>query len=108
MEADRLFTPLERQVIVLAATHAPECRGLSDTKPGKGWIASMLHRFVPDVAVEPFANERLEALRRLTCACFASRGRPDEQVVRAALSTGLKSKQIVSLNGLARRYSEGN
>lgn len=108
MEANRLFTPLERQVIVLAATHAPECRRPSDTKPGKGWIASMLHRFVPDVAVEPFANERLEALRRLTCACFASLGRPDEHVVRAALSAGLTSKHIANLNFLARRYSEGS
>ena len=108
MEADRLFTPLERRVIVLAATQAPECRGLSDTNPGKGWIASILHRFVQDIAVEPFANERLEALRSLTCACFASRGRPDEYVVRAALSTGINSKQIANLNFLAPRYGEGS
>lgn len=103
-ELGHLFTRLEAQVIVLAATHQRECAGLAPERPRKGWLAALLARILMADPVKPLANKRLEALRRLTCACFGSRGRPGAPAVREALAAGLTSRQIKTLNGLARRH----
>lgn len=97
------FTRLEAQVILLAATHERECKGLAPREPRKNRFMAFLARFLPADAVKPLANKRLEALRRLTCACFASRGSPGERAVREAIEKGLTSNQIRALSHLVRR-----
>ncbi len=107
MDPDQLFTRLERQVITLAATSQGECEGLLHDGPRQGWLASILRGLVPVAVAKPLANERLEALRKLACACFGSAGRPDRQAVDTALAAGINSEQVAGLNGLAARHFPG-
>ena len=98
-----VFTPVGRQVIALTAGSPRECKACHQ---GDGWFrrlgAFILHALALD-GPAPLANERLEALRRLACASFATAGRPGEQSVAAALDAGLSPRQIEQLGRLAGR-----
>jgi hypothetical protein len=98
--ANELFTDLERQVIALAAASSRECISVASNpvRRGLSWVVS---RLVGDGSGNPLANERLEALRRLACMSFATRGSPAETSIRAALRAGVSRDQIDGLRQLA-------
>lgn len=98
-----IFTELERQVIALAATSAThECGGSGGISSR---IASAASRLLTGAKPRPLANPRLEALRRLACAVFASGGRAGDRVLRLASEAGLSQAQIAELSRLASSNS---
>jgi hypothetical protein len=97
-----LFSKTEQEVIALAASSRRECAFLDD-EPGGVWTR-FLDLLAPERTVKPLANDRLEALRRLACASFATAGRPGEERVAAARAAGLTKDQIDTLNDIAARY----
>lgn len=97
---DPIFTPLEREVIALAAGSARrECAG-SGRGPLARFAAAAV-RLLTGNETRPLANPRLEALRRLVCAAFASGGRLGDRALAAAREHGLSQKQIAELARLA-------
>ena len=95
-----LFTDVERQVIALAANSSRECLSVSSSPVRRGldWV---VRKLAGDTSGNPLANERLEALRRLACASFATAGRPAENSIRSALQAGLSREQVEGLLRLA-------
>jgi hypothetical protein len=98
-----LFNKTEQQVIALAASSRREC-ALADQGPGVRLWNRFLDLLAPDRNVKPLANERLEGLRRLACASFASAGRPGEAHRAAARAAGLTEAEIDMLNNIAAQY----
>lgn len=97
---DEIFDPIERQVIALAAGSASrECGGAQRGPIGRAAARAM--RLLTGAEVRPLANPRLEALRRLACAAFATGGRAGQRVIAAATEAGLSQAQIAELGRLA-------
>ena len=97
---DEIFDPVERQVIALAAGSASrECGGTASGPVGR--FAASAMRLLTGAEVRPLANPRLEALRRLACAAFATGGRAGERVMAAAREAGLSQEQSAELTRLA-------
>ena len=88
-DAKSVFSPLELQVIALAAASPGECTS-STTR--EGFVGRLRARFARLLAIHmpgPLANERLEALRLLACNSFARNGDVAPPLRDAALSAGL-------------------
>ncbi len=99
-----IFTPLELQVIALAAGVPGECTTCGPASrlqpllsPFRKWLA------LP--TKNRLANDRLEALRKLACATFATNGRPKPQVVAAAMEAGLSPRHVEQLGKWAERVA---
>lgn len=92
------LTPVERQVVYLAAIYENECRycmaGHSVVATGAG---------VPAAAIEavragrPIPDERLEALRAFAAKVTAQRGRVPEAEVEAFLAAGFTRAQVLEI-----------
>jgi hypothetical protein len=95
-----LFTDIERQVIVLAASSSRECVSVA-SNPARRGLDWLVRKLAGDTSANPLANERLEALRRLACTTFATGGRPAETSIRSAIDAGFSSDQIEGLKRLA-------
>ena len=97
-----LFTDLEQQVIALAASSSRECVPVSSNFLRRG-LNRLIDRLTGDRSTSPLANERLEALRRLACVAFATKGSPAETSIRSALEAGFSHEQIEGLKRIASR-----
>lgn len=96
-----LFGSTERAVIALAQrSGGRECAGVT-----RGPVLRALGRLIdavdPQHRVRPLANPRLEALRRLACASFATAGAPEERHLETARAAGLSEIEIEGLRRLA-------
>jgi hypothetical protein len=96
------FSRTEQQVIALVASSRRECVFDAEGSGVRLWN-SLLDLLAPDRRRRPLANHRLEALRRLACASFASAGRPGAEQLAAARAAGLTEDEIEMLNRLAAR-----
>jgi hypothetical protein len=94
------FSRTEQEVIALAASSRRECAFI-DEGPGVRLWNRLLDLLAPEHEVKPLANGRLEALRRLACASFASAGRPTDEQRAAARAAGLTDDEIETLCELA-------
>jgi hypothetical protein len=99
----KLFTDIERQVIVLAASSRRECVSVSSNPVRRG-LDWLVRKLAGDTSGNPLANERLEALRRLACTSFATDGQPAETSIRSALQAGFSRDQIEGLKRLASGF----
>lgn len=102
-----IFTPLELQVIALAAGSPGEC---GTCGPADGRMARLGRRIGKAFALHvptPLANARLEALRQLACRSFARSGTIGEPCAEAALAAGLSERHIETLGRLAAGWRRG-
>jgi hypothetical protein len=92
MSSNNPFDWIELEVIRLAA-NKNECTQVSGHLSRRafqrleGWVN-------PTKRVNPLGNERLEALRKLTCASLATSGRPSASQIGAARAAGITEAQI--------------
>jgi hypothetical protein len=99
--AEGVFTPLELQVIALAAGSPGDCR-VSTTDGGLlARIGRALAKLFALHIPAGLANERLEALRRLACRSFATGGRLEQETIAKALAAGLNRLQVDTVAGIA-------
>lgn len=102
-DAKSVFSPLELQVIALAAASPGECASTTrDSFVGR--LRERLARLLAIHMPGPLANERLEALRLLACNSFARNGDVAPPLRDAALSAGLSDRQIESLRDLSANW----
>ncbi len=89
------FTPVERQVVLLAASYENGC---NYCMAAHSTIAAM-HK-APDQVIaalrdgNPIDDPKLEALRRLAAAVTTTRGRPDPSAVEAFFAAGYGKQQF--------------
>lgn len=100
-DAKSIFSPLELQVIALAAASPGECTTCTTHDSFMGRLRERLARLLAIHLPGPLANERLEALRLLACNSFARNGEVATPLRDAALSAGLSDRQIDSLRDLS-------
>jgi hypothetical protein len=95
------FTPIELQVIALAAGSPGECRscGAADSRLRR--VSRRIGQLFAIESPAPLANARLEALRQVACNSFATSGKIAAETVAAARSAGLNDRQIESLRDIA-------
>ncbi len=92
------FTATERQVVLLAVSYENNCKYCVAAHSA---IAGM--QKVPNDVVKairdgrPFADTKLEALRRFAVAVVASRGWPSEVETKAVLEAGYGRQQILEV-----------
>ena len=92
------FTAAEQEVVMLAVSVFHEC---TYCVAAHSTVAD-LHRVpteVTDVLREgkPLDDSRLRALRELTTALLATRGRPEPQALEAFLATGYSEQQVLEI-----------
>lgn len=100
-DATTVFSPLELQVIALAAASPGECASCNTRDSFVGRMRERLARLLAIHMPGPLANERLEALRLLACNSFARNGEVAPPLRDAALSAGLSDRQIESLRDIS-------
>lgn len=92
------FTPTERQVVLLAVSTENGCEYCVAAHTA---IAGM--QKVPGEVVQairegsPIADPKLEALRRLTTAVIAKRGRPDSEELGRFYAAGYGKRQLLEV-----------
>lgn len=92
------FSPLERNVILLATARANDCRYCVAVHSTMG----DMQRHPTDItdAIRndtPIADARLEALRRFTQAVVVERGRPGDSALQAFLKAGYSEVQVLEV-----------
>lgn len=99
------LSPTERQVVLLAASVENTCQYCvaahstiaAAERVGETIIAALREQ-------RPLGNQKLEALRQLTVAIVATRGRPSPAIVAAFLGAGYTPPQLLEvLVGVAQK-----
>lgn len=96
--AQTSLTPVEQQVVLLAASHQNGC---DYCVAAHSTIASMSKVPAPVIAAlragEPIAEPKLEALRTFTRSVVEGRGWVDETAVDAFLGAGFEAAQVLEV-----------
>jgi uncharacterized peroxidase-related enzyme len=92
------LSEIERQTVLLTVSHAHECGYCMAAHTAAATMAGTTPEVLRALrAGEPLPDARLEALRRMTHALVATRGRPETADIHAFLDAGYSEVQLLEV-----------